>query len=100
MIPFEGRGCMMDHGSRPVMVCLISRQTMQNLLPILQCQPRRVVFMTTKEEDDSRTHLEAVLRTRQIPFDPPTYVEAYTPASTLQACRRIVAQYGAATLLA
>jgi hypothetical protein len=90
----------MDHGGRPVMVCLISRQTMQNLLLILQCHPRRVVFMTTRKEDDSRTHLEAVLRTRQIPYDPPIYVEAYTPDSILQACRRIIAQYGAATLLA
>jgi hypothetical protein len=37
----------MPHDSRPVMVCLISRQTMQNLLPILQYRPQRVVCLTT-----------------------------------------------------
>ena len=90
----------MDRDSPPVMVCLISRQTMQNLLPILQYQPRRVVFITTKEEDDSRKHLEAVLRAHQIPVDPPVYVDAYAPAAMLQACRQIVEHHGAARLVA
>jgi hypothetical protein len=82
------------------MVCLISRQTMQNLLPILQYQPQRVVFLTTREEDDSRKHLEAVLHARQVLFDPPLYVDAYAPETTLQACHQILAHHGAARLVA
>jgi hypothetical protein len=66
-------GKAMKHGSRPIMVCLISRQIMQNLLPILQYNPQQVVLITTKEEDDSRKHLETVLRTRQIPAAPPPF---------------------------
>ena len=83
-----------------ILVCLISRQTMQNLLPILQYQPQRVVFLTTKEEDKSCIHLETVLRARQIPFDPPLFVDAYAPESTWQACRQVLERYGAATLMA
>ena len=59
----------MQHDNRSVMVCLISRQTMQNLLPILQYRPQQVVCITTREEDDSRKHLEAVLHTRQFPTE-------------------------------
>ena len=47
----------MEHPSRPVIVCLISHQTMQNLLPIVQYRPQRVVCITTQEEDESREHL-------------------------------------------
>jgi len=83
-----------------ILVCLISRQTMQNLLPILQYRPQRVVFLSTKEEDDSRKHLEPILRAHQIPYDAPLYVDAYTPDSTAQACQRVVDRYGAASLLA
>jgi hypothetical protein len=82
------------------MVCLISRQTMQNLLPILQYQPQRVIFISTPEEDDSRTYLERILRARQIPFDPPLYVDAYAPDATLQACRQIIQRYGPTQLAA
>jgi hypothetical protein len=82
------------------MVCLISRQTMQNLLPILQYQPQRVVFLTTREEDDSRKHLETVLGAHHIAAAPPLYVDAYAPDSTLQACRLIIEQYGATQLVA
>jgi hypothetical protein len=82
------------------MVCLISRQTMQNLLPILQYQPQQVVCLTTREEDDSRTHLETVLRTHHIPVAPPLYVEAYAPESVTQACRQIIAQYETTRLVA
>lgn len=83
-----------------VMVALISRQTMQNLLPILQYQPQRVVFLSTREEDDRRQSLEAVLQERQIAVDPPLYVDAYAPESTLQACRQLLEQYGPAGLMA
>src|SRR5712691_5852195 len=90
----------MPHDSRSVMVCLISRQTMQNLLPILQYRPQQVVCITTREEDDSRKHLEAVLHTRQIPADTPLYVDAYAPDTTLQACRQLMTRYGADRLVA
>lgn len=83
-----------------IMVCLISRQTMQNLLPILQYRPERVVFVSTKEEDESRKILEAVLGAKHIPFDPPLYVDAYAPATTLQACQHIIERYGAGKLIA
>jgi hypothetical protein len=67
---------------------------MQNLLPILQYHPQRVIFITTKEEDDSRRHVETVLRARQIPAAPPLYVDAYTPDSMLQACHQVIEPYG------
>jgi hypothetical protein len=68
---------------------------MQNLLPILQAQPQRVVFITTKEEDESRLQLEAVLRGHQIMAASPLYVDAYAPDSTLEACGQIIARHGA-----
>jgi len=80
----------MERDRRPIMVCLISRQTRQNLLPILQYGPRRVVFITTREEDDSRHYLETILHARQIPCDPPLDVDAYAPPSILQACQSIL----------
>lgn len=89
----------MPHDNRPVMVCLISRQTMQNLLPILQYRPQQVVCLTTREEDGSREHLADVLHTQQIALDAPLYVDAYVPDSTTQACRAIIARYGAERLI-
>jgi hypothetical protein len=83
-----------------ILVCLISRQTMQNLLPILQYRPQRVVFLSTKEEDDSRKNLEPILRAHQIPYDAPLYVDAYAPDSTAQECQHVVDRYGAANLMA
>jgi hypothetical protein len=90
----------MEHNNPPVMVCLLSRQTMQNLLPILRYRPQRVAFVTTQEEDDSRRHLEVVLHARQIPADPPRYVDAYAPDATRQACSQIIEHYGADRLVA
>ncbi len=90
----------MTHDNRPVMVCLISRQTMQNLLPILQYRPQQVVCLTTQEEDGSRKHLADILHTQQIALDTPLYVDAYVPDSTTQACREIIARYGADRLIA
>jgi Card1-like, endonuclease domain len=89
-----------EHDHPPILVCLISRQTMQNLLPILQAQPQRVVFIATKEEDESRLQLEAVLRGHQITAEAPLYVDAYAPDSTLEACRQIIARHGANQLTA
>jgi hypothetical protein len=90
----------MNRDRPPIMVCLISRQTMQNLLPILQYNPQRVAFITTKEEDDSRKHLETVLHARHMPFEPPLYVDAYAPDSIRQACRQIIKNHGAKQLVA
>ena len=90
----------MQHDSPSVMVCLISRQTMQNLLPVLQYRPQQVVCITTKEEDNSRKHLEAILHAQQIPAATPLYVDAYAPDTTLHACRQVIARYGADRLVA
>ena len=90
----------MPHDNRPVMVCLISRQTMQNLLPILQYRPQQVVCLTTREEDESRKHLADILHAQQIALDAPLYVDAYGLDSTIQACREIIARYGADQLIA
>ena len=68
------------------MLCLVSRQTLQNLLPICHYQPQRVFFLSTIEEDASRVSLEAVLRERGIVCEPPVYVDAYDPANIAQAC--------------
>jgi hypothetical protein len=68
------------------MLCLVSRQTLQNSLPILHYRPQRVFFLSTKEEDASRVSLEAVLRERGIACEPPVYVDAYDPADIAQAC--------------
>jgi len=89
-----------EPASPSVMVCLISRQTMQNLLPILQYRPQQVVCITTKEEDNSRKHLETILQAQQIPADTPLYVDAYAPDTTLQACRQLIVRYGADRLVA
>lgn len=67
------------------MLCLVSRQTLQNLLPILHYRPQRVFFLSTKEEDASRVSLEVVLRERGIVCEPPVYVNAYNPADIAQA---------------
>ena len=83
-----------------ILLCLISRQTMQNLLPILQYRPQRVVFVSTREEDESRKHLEPILRAQQIAYDPPLYVDAYTPDSTVQVCQEVLKRYGSANLIA
>lgn len=90
----------MPPDARSVMVCLISRQTMQNLLPILQYRPAHVVCLTTREEDESRQHLEAVVQAQHIPCETPLYVDAYVPDSTAQACREILVRYGADRLIA
>ncbi|MBI3303620.1 MAG: DUF1887 family protein [Deltaproteobacteria bacterium] len=68
------------------MLCLVSRQTLQNLLPILHYRPQRVFFLSTREEDASRVSLEAVLRERGVACEPPVYVDAYDPADIAQAC--------------
>jgi hypothetical protein len=90
----------MPHDNQPVMVCLISRQTMQNLLPILQYRPQQVFCLTTREGDGSRKHLADILHTQQIALDAPLYVDAYVPESTTQACREIIARHGADRLIA
>ena len=90
----------MPHDNRPVMVCLISRQTMQNLLPILQYRPQQVVCLTTREEDGSRKHLADILHTQHIALDAPLYVDAYVPESTTQACHEIIARHGPDRLIA
>jgi hypothetical protein len=68
------------------MLCLVSRQTLQNLLPILHYRPQRVFFLSTREEDASRVSLEAALRERGIACEPPVYVDAYDPATIALAC--------------
>ena len=90
----------MPHDNQPVMVCLISRQTMQNLLPILQYRLQQVVCLTTREGDGSRKHLADILHTQQIALDAPLYADAYVPESTTQACREIIARHGADRLIA
>jgi hypothetical protein len=69
-----------------LLICLVSRQTLQNLLPILHYRPRRVFFLSTKEEDASRVMLETVLRERGIACEAPVYVDAYDPAQIAQTC--------------
>jgi len=69
-----------------LMLCLVSRQTLQNLLPILHYRPQRVFFLSTKEEDASRMMLETVLRERGIVCEAPVYVDAYDPTNIAQAC--------------
>jgi len=71
------------------MLCLVSRQTLQNLLPILHYRPRRVFFLSTREEDASRVALEAVLRERGVTCEPPVYVDAYDPGNIAQVCADI-----------
>ena len=71
------------------MLCLVSRQTLQNLLPILQYRPQRVLFLSTKEEDASREILEAILRDRDIVCEPPVYLDAYDPAAITQVCAAV-----------
>jgi hypothetical protein len=71
------------------MLCLVSRQTLQNLLPILHYRPQRVFFLSTREEDASRVALEAVLRERGIICEPPVYVDAYDPGNIAQVCADI-----------
>lgn len=83
-----------------IFVCLVSRQTMPNLLHILQAKPERVVCIATKQEDESRKVLQAALRTQKIVCDPPLYVDAYAPETTLTACRQIVERYGRLQLIA
>lgn len=68
------------------MLCLVSRQTLQNLLPILHYHPQRVFFLSTREEDASRIALEAVLRERGILCEAPVYVDAYDPGHVAHAC--------------
>jgi hypothetical protein len=69
-----------------LMLCLVSRQTLQNLLPILHYQPQRVFFVSTHEEDASRVMLETVLREHGITCEEPVYVDAYDPAHIAQTC--------------
>jgi hypothetical protein len=59
-----------------------------------------VAFVTTIEADDSRRHLEVALHARQIPADPPHYVDACAPAATQQVCHRLIERYGADKLVA
>jgi hypothetical protein len=73
---------------------------MQNLLPILQYRPERIVFLSTQEKDESRKHLEPILRAQQIAYDPPLYVDAYTPDSTVRACQEVINRYSNARLIA
>ncbi len=71
------------------MLCLVSRQTLQNLLPILHYRPQRVFFLSTREEDASRVALEAVLRERGVIYEPPVYVDAYDPSDIARTCAYI-----------
>ena len=73
---------------------------MPNVLHILQAKPERVVFIATKQEDDSRKVLQSTLRTHKIACEPPVYVDAYEPATILTACRNIVERYGRSHLVA
>lgn len=72
-----------------VMLCLVSRQTLQNLLPILHYRPRRVFFLSTQEEDASRIALEPVVRELGIVCEPPIYVDAYDPLGIAAACMQL-----------
>lgn len=59
-----------------VMLCLVGRQTLQNLLPILHYRPQRVFFLSTQEEDVSRIALEPVVRGLGIVCEPPIGIAA------------------------
>ncbi|HXG22454.1 MAG TPA: DUF1887 family CARF protein [Methylomirabilota bacterium] len=72
-----------------LMLCLVSRQTLQNLLPILHYRPQQVFFLSTKEEDASRGALEPVLRERGITCETLVYVDAYDPAHIAQVCATV-----------
>lgn len=72
-----------------VMLCLVSRQTLQNLLPILHYRPQRVFFLSTREEDASRIALEQVVRDLGIVCEPPLYVDAYDPTGVAAVCAQL-----------
>lgn len=59
------------------MICLVSRQTLPNIIPVLQLKPDKVVLLTTTEEKKSATILTSFFKSRYYDYEIIEGVDAF-----------------------
>ncbi len=57
--------------------CLVSRQAMANVLPVLMLQPRSVTLARTQEENEIANNLEKLFRSKGITINTPIHTDAF-----------------------
>ncbi|MEM5807157.1 MAG: DUF1887 family CARF protein, partial [Candidatus Aenigmatarchaeota archaeon] len=71
------------------MVCLVSRQTMQNVLPILMYVPSNVYLLTTTEEKESGERIQRLCKQKKIEAELVEGIDAYDTGTVRSAIERI-----------
>lgn len=73
-----------------VHVCLISGQPIPNLLPLLQENPGKALFIVTPEMQDQAARLEKVARRRGVAVSFLQIASAYDYGTILEACEQVL----------
>ncbi|MCX7983503.1 MAG: DUF1887 family CARF protein [Bacteroidetes bacterium] len=71
-------------------VCLVSRQVMQNVLPILMYAPRSVFLLTTEEEAICAQRIKNLCNQKRIEATVIKGIHAYTPVTVANSIKKIV----------
>lgn len=73
-----------------LLLCLASRQSMANVLPVLQLQPRRVCILATAEEQDAANNLKHLFQGKGILVEVITGLNAYDIPAVTRAAEQIL----------
>ncbi len=81
------------------MMCLVSRQAMPNLLPVLMFKPDIVYLLSTKEEKQCAIHLKNVFHNNQITTQIISNIDAYNGDTVQEIMSKILNQQEAEFLV-
>ncbi len=86
-------------GKQKTHVCLISGQPIPNLLPLLQENPGKALFIVTPEMQDQAARLEKVARRRGVAVSFLHIASAYDYGTILEACEQVLTEANAKDLV-
>lgn len=72
------------------LICLISRQAMPNVLPVLMMKPNKVYLLTTNEEKSCGIHLENLFKSKNIEVVIKGGIDAYSPQTVTNSLSEII----------
>lgn len=85
---------------KKIVVSLVSRQTMQNIIPALFIRPTKVILLTTEQESTTARNIKVVLEKNKIPVEIfPDLIDAYNINTTIEASEKIISQNKDAELI-